>query len=127
MFTWYYPLTADDTKAERTKLLSATREDWEAVVRADLNPAHVGLDEAAQRLDVMRWGHAMVRPYPGFVWGGARQAAGESVAGSLHFAHTDLGGLALFEEANPLRRARRRSARSRGSDRRTDTWLARSP
>ena len=42
----------------------------------------------------------MVRPYPGFLWGQARKDALESLAGSLHFAHSDLGGLPLFEEAN---------------------------
>ncbi|MDP1920368.1 MAG: twin-arginine translocation pathway signal, partial [Myxococcales bacterium] len=36
----------------------------------------------------------------GFIWGEARRAAQTSVGGSLHFAHSDLGGLALFEEAN---------------------------
>jgi protoporphyrinogen oxidase len=100
VFTWYYPLTGDDAKAERTRLLSTTQADWAALVRADLSPAHHGFDEAAERVDVMRWGHAMVRPYPGFIWGGARQTAAQSVERSLHFAHSDLGGLALFEEAN---------------------------
>ena len=42
----------------------------------------------------------MVRPVPGFIWGEARQAAQAPLSGSLHFAHSDLGGLALFEEAN---------------------------
>jgi hypothetical protein len=42
----------------------------------------------------------MVRPTPGFVWGQARRKAQEPLNASLHFAHSDLGGLALFEEAN---------------------------
>jgi hypothetical protein len=42
----------------------------------------------------------MVRPVPGFIWGEARQQAQVPVNGSLHFAHSELGGLALFEEAN---------------------------
>jgi hypothetical protein len=46
----------------------------------------------------MRWGHAMIRPRPGFVWGGARAAAQKPFRG-IHFANTDLSGLALFEEA----------------------------
>jgi hypothetical protein len=40
----------------------------------------------------------MVRPRPGFVWGGARQAAIQPYRG-IHFAHSDLSGIALFEEA----------------------------
>jgi hypothetical protein len=42
----------------------------------------------------------MVRPTPGFMWGPARFAAQESLGDTLHFAHSDLGGMALFEEAN---------------------------
>jgi hypothetical protein len=125
VFTWYYPLVGDDPKAERTRLLGTTHADWSALVRADLSPAHQGFDEVAQRVDVMRWGHAMVRPYPGFVWGGARQAAGESIGGTLHFAHSDLGGLAMFEEANH-HGVRAAEAVLRGLGQEAETWLDRS-
>lgn len=100
VWTWYYPLAGGDVTAERTRLLDTTFEDWRTLVLADLAPAHTGLGEAAQRLEVMRWGHAMVRPTPGFLWGDARRAAQAPLHDSLHFAHSDLGGLALFEEAN---------------------------
>jgi len=40
----------------------------------------------------------MVRPETGFVWGGAPQRARQAL-GRIHFANTDLSGLALFEEA----------------------------
>ncbi|MFT3840397.1 MAG: FAD-dependent oxidoreductase [Myxococcaceae bacterium] len=98
VLTWYYPLTGEPV-AERTRLLGTKYEDWEALVMADLSPAHYGFDAMVKRIEVMRWGHAMIRPRPGFLWGGARQKAQESLEG-LHFAHTELGGLALFEEAN---------------------------
>jgi hypothetical protein len=98
--TWYYPVVDSDVAAARTKLLSASFEDWRSVVLTDLVPAHVGLEKQVERIDVMRWGHAMVRPVPGFIWGEARRAAQAPLNGSLHFAHSDLGGLALFEEAN---------------------------
>ncbi|QSQ18338.1 FAD-dependent oxidoreductase [Myxococcus landrumensis] len=100
VLTWYLPMSGGDVKAERQKALSANYEDWEALVMADMRPAHPGITQQVQRLEVMRWGHAMVRPTPGFMWGAARKAAQESLGRSLHFAHTDLGGLALFEEAN---------------------------
>jgi len=100
VLTWYLPMDGADVKAEREKALSATYADWEALVMADLLPAHPGIAAQAQRLEVQRWGHAMVRPTPGFMWGAAKKAARESLGRSLHFAHTDLGGMALFEEAN---------------------------
>ncbi len=100
VLTWYCPLAGTDASAERSRLLGTRFEEWEQVVLADLTVAHPDIRSIATRLDVMRWGHAMIKPRPGFLWGGARQAALGSLGGSLHFAHTDLGGLALFEEAN---------------------------
>lgn len=98
--TWYYPLADGDVLAERKRLLATTYEDWRSIILTDLMPAHHGLEKSVQRIEVMRWGHAMVRPVPGFLWGEARKQAQVPLGGSLHFAHSDLGGLALFEEAN---------------------------
>lgn len=95
--TWYYPLTGSNERAERERLLGTSYADWERVVMADLSLPHA---VKAERIELMRWGHAMVRPAVGFMWGGARQAAQASLHDSLHFAHSDLGGMALFEEAN---------------------------
>jgi glycine/D-amino acid oxidase-like deaminating enzyme len=100
VLTWYLPMVGQDVKAEREKMLSASYGEWETMVMADLMPAHPGIADQALRLEVMRWGHAMIRPSPGFMWGPARFAAQESLGRTLHFAHTDLGGMALFEEAN---------------------------
>lgn len=122
VFTWYYPLAGDDPRAERERLLATGRDDWETVLRADLWTSHQNLDVLAERLDVMRWGHAMVRPYPGFVWGPERRAAAEPLHGSLHFAHTDLGGLALFEEACHFG-VRAAEGALNGLGRRADSWL----
>jgi Flavin containing amine oxidoreductase len=98
VFTYYYPLCDENPRAAREKLWSM---DWRAcadVALTDLSLAHSDLRALVQRLDVMRWGHAMIRPRPGFIWGGARAAAIKPFRG-IHFAHTDLGGVALFEEA----------------------------
>ncbi len=100
VLTWYCPLASTDVVAERKRLLGTTYDEWEQVVVADLGAAHKDIRSLATRLEVMRWGHAMVKPRPGFIWGGARLQALESLQGSLHFAHTDLGGMGLFEEAN---------------------------
>jgi hypothetical protein len=41
----------------------------------------------------------MVRPVPGFLWGVDRRKAAEPF-GAIHFAHTDLSGLPLLDEAH---------------------------
>lgn len=98
VFTWYYPIVEEDARRAREKLLAASRDDWADVALADLERAHPEIRRLTERIDVMRWGHAMIKPRPGFMWGGARQRAAESYRG-IHFAHTDLSGVALFEEA----------------------------
>ncbi|MBP7685556.1 MAG: monooxygenase, partial [Deltaproteobacteria bacterium] len=49
-------------------------------------------------LDVFRWGHAMVQPRVGMMESRARRDA-KLPLGAVHFAHSDLSGLAIFEEA----------------------------
>ena len=65
----------------------------------ELRRAHAELPGLVERVDVMRWGHAMVRPRVGQRAALARGAAA-TPRGPIHFAHTDLSGLALFEEAH---------------------------
>ena len=45
------------------------------IVLSDLEPAHPEIRSLVERLDVMKWGHAMVRPRTGFVFSPARQTA----------------------------------------------------
>jgi hypothetical protein len=49
----------------------------------------------------MRWGHAMSIPRPGVRGQPARQALREA-RGRLRFAHADLVGYSVFEEAFTL-------------------------
>ncbi|MGZ5448860.1 MAG: FAD-dependent oxidoreductase [Thermoanaerobaculia bacterium] len=98
VLTYYYALCGSDERRERERLLGAGRDAWAEVALADLTRAHPEIRLLTERLDVMRWGHAMIRPRPGFVWGAARLRAAEP-HGAIHFANTDLSAVALFEEA----------------------------
>jgi hypothetical protein len=64
----------------------------------DLGRVHPELRSALRQLDVMVWGHGMVTPVPDYVWGPARAAMARPVE-RVHFAHTDVGGISIFEEA----------------------------
>jgi phytoene dehydrogenase-like protein len=96
-FTYYLPLTGDP-RTERQKLSSLTWRDAADLVLADLERCHRDLRRNLLRLDVWRWGHGMVRPTPGTLTSVARRDAARPV-GPIHFAHTELSGVALFEEA----------------------------
>ena len=98
VFTYYYPLCDPDPREARSRLLAAGRDEWANIALTDLSRAHSEIRSLAERLDVMRWGHAMIRPRPGFVWSEARRIASKPFRG-IHFANTDLSGVPLFEEA----------------------------
>ena len=98
VFTYYYPLCDNDPREARTRLLAGGQAEWADVTLTDLSRAHRDIRSLTERLDVMRWGHAMIRPRPGFVWSEARRTASKPYRG-IHFANTDLSGVALFEEA----------------------------
>jgi len=98
VLTYYYPLCDENPRTARERLLGL---DWQAcadITLGDLQRAHPDLPHLVERLDVMRWGHAMIRPRTGFQFGPARRACAEPFQG-VHFAHSDLSGIALFEEA----------------------------
>jgi len=98
VLTYYRPL-CEFTPSEGREWLESC--DWNAcvdVVLRDLEIAHSDLRPLIVRLDVMHWGHAMIRPVPGFRFGTARARCQERF-GNIQFAHTDLSGIALFEEA----------------------------
>lgn len=98
VFTWYYPLTGSEPVEAREQLLEWEWSDWAELVLTDLEQAHPDIRPLVSRLDVMRWGHAMIQPRPGFVWSAARQQAATPDL-TVHFANTDLSGVALLEEA----------------------------
>ena len=93
------PLCGSDPKTTRRLLYLADREHWCDAVLADLRRPHPHIADLIESIDVWRWGHAMVRPEVGFVWGEGPRRARQSL-GRVHFAHTDLSGVALFEEAH---------------------------
>jgi phytoene dehydrogenase-like protein len=95
VLTYYYPFCDSDGRAH---LYSADWNELADVALTDLSRAHPDLRGMTRRLDVMRWGHAMIRPRPGFIWGAARRAAAQPFR-DVWFANTDLSGVALFEEA----------------------------
>ena len=96
--TWYYPITGSDPRLKRKELLALGWSDWADVVMTDLRVPHPDIGDLVTRLDVMQWGHAMVQPRVGFVSGAARTRAALPFD-AIHFAGTDLSGVALFEEA----------------------------
>lgn len=98
VWTYYLPLLDGTPKEQRQILLDSTWRQWVDVILSDLQRAHPDLNDRLRSIDVWRWGHAMVRPTVGLMRGGVLDQSRQSI-GRIHFAHTDLSGMALFEEA----------------------------
>jgi hypothetical protein len=100
VMTYYQPLSAGTPAEERTRALARPWEEWRDDILADLSRAHPGITQKIQHMDVWLWGHGMIRPVTGFMWGGAREAAAQSPSPGLAFAHADYSGISIFEEAS---------------------------
>ncbi|WP_395334862.1 FAD-dependent oxidoreductase [Novosphingobium sp. BL-8H] len=99
VLTWYLPLSREKPSEARKILMTRSLHEWQAMVRDDLLAMNPDLDGAIERIDLWRWGHAMIRPTPGFLTDPARLGAIASRPPVL-FAHSDMSGLSLFEEAH---------------------------
>lgn len=98
VITCYHPLDDDAPATARQKALSRNHEEWTGRIVADLKHMHPGIEDSIEHIDVWLWGHAMAIPAPGFIWGKSRAALQEG-DGAVFFAHSDMSGLSLFEEA----------------------------
>lgn len=99
VLTYYRALADLAPAAARAKLATTSREAWAGEILADLGRAHADLRVRVTRLDVFRHGHAMIRPLPGVIHDPARLLLARGW-GRVRFAHADVSGLSLFEEAN---------------------------
>lgn len=98
VLTWYQAFADDQPAAIRQQLVHRTWAEVAETVIMDLELAHADIRPLVTRLDAMLWGHAMPQPRVGSVFHPARLAA-QLPIGNVHFACTDLSGIALFEEA----------------------------
>lgn len=99
VLTWYMPLSRMAPADARRMMLERPLAEWQSIVRDDVIAMHRDLEDAIRSIDVWRWGHAMIRPTPGFIWGIAPRAA-KAARPPFFLAHSDLSGLSLFEEAH---------------------------
>ncbi len=98
VWTYYWALDQGSPRANRTWLLA---QDWRTLrdrVLDDLSRAHPDIRDCATRVDICRMGHAMIRPTPGFLTSAARRYL-VAARDRLFFAHSDLSGVSIFEEA----------------------------
>lgn len=102
VISWYRSLpeaSAFHQRVDSRQKLLWGREAWAESALADLSKPHPEIRELTTRIDVHRHAHAMIRPLPGRLWSGTRSSFEIGSAG-IQFAHADVSGFSLFEEAN---------------------------
>jgi monoamine oxidase len=86
---------------ERPALLGHDWRPWATRVVDNLAQIHPDLPAKVTRVDLMRYGHAMAVPVPGLH--GERQRSARAAlrggSGRVRYAHADLAGYSIFEEA----------------------------
>jgi len=99
-FYWALPTDPANQAAARQHALASTYHDWLTLILTELDLMHPGLAARVQAAELWIWGHGMVAPAPGYVWGAARaQARQPLLGGRIQLAHSDLSGVSVFEEA----------------------------
>ncbi len=99
VLTFYFPFT-DTSPTEARKLLrTLDHEQLTTLIMNELIKAHPAVKSAIKNIDIRIWGHAMVRPTKEYIWGNRRQELIQPVNGTIFFAHSDLSGISIFEEA----------------------------
>lgn len=99
VITYYYSFSSEDLKKARKELLSKPESYWKNLIISDLKIAHPGIESSIQEIDIQRIGHGMISPVPGFLFGNDRKKASKAIENKIYFAHSDLAGISIFEEA----------------------------
>ena len=98
-------LKKSDNEFKQTKkqkiaaIYKKPKEYWKNLVFEDLKIAHPNIEEATESIDIHLLGHGMISPKNGFLFGESKQKAAQSIDDKIYFAHSDLSGISIFEEA----------------------------
>jgi glycine/D-amino acid oxidase-like deaminating enzyme len=98
VWTFYWALAEQPPAAARALLLEKNWGYWRDAILRDLSHAHPDIRERVSHIDVMRIGHAMARPMPGFLGSEGRRRFASN-GGPVLYANSDLSGFSIFEEA----------------------------
>jgi len=98
VWTFYWALAEGDPAQNRRLLLETDWAYWKEAILHDLERVHSDIRRCVTRIDIMRMGHAMVRPVPGSIFSAERQRLARR-QGRILFANSDVSGISIFEEA----------------------------
>jgi predicted NAD/FAD-dependent oxidoreductase len=98
VWTFYWALAEGAPAQNRQLLLEKDWAYWKEAILHDLERVHSDIRQCVSRIDVMRMGHAMIRPTVGSIFSEERRRLSRP-DGRILFANSDLSGISIFEEA----------------------------
>ncbi|POY39921.1 twin-arginine translocation pathway signal protein [Flavobacterium alvei] len=99
VITYYYSFSSADLKKTRREIYKKPKEYWKQMVFDDLKIAHPNIKLLTESIEIHLLGHGMISPVPDFIYGQAKKEASKSIDDTIYFAHSDLSGISIFEEA----------------------------
>lgn len=99
VISYYHSFSTADLLKTRKEIFKKTENDWKKLVFDDLKIAHPNIEDVTESIDFQIIGHGMISPIPNFIFGESRKKASQSIDNKIFFAHTDLSGISVFEEA----------------------------
>ncbi len=98
VWTFYWALAEGTPAQNRQMLLQSDWSYWKEAILRDLERVHKDIRQCVSRMDIMRIGHAMIRPVVGAISSEERIRL-KRREGRILFANSDLSGISIFEEA----------------------------
>ena len=99
VITYYRALDGGNLKEERKKLQRYSDEYWKNEVLEDLKTVHPEIEKYLVSIEIFKRGHGMISPSINFLFSEDKKEALKPIGDKVFFAHTDLSGISLFEEA----------------------------
>ena len=99
VLTFYLPLCDKAPRLARLEAYMRTYEQWLDIIIPELEQMHPEITPDIEEIEFWLWGHGMVSPAVNYVWGNTRKMAQSPLNDKIFFAHTDLSGISIFEEA----------------------------
>ncbi|RNL54051.1 NAD(P)-binding protein [Pedobacter jejuensis] len=99
VITYYLPLCDFEPTVARLAAYSRNYEQWLDIVIPELEVIHPEITQAIENIDFWVWGHGMIAPTKNFIWSENLEKARAPIENKIFFAHSDLSGISIFEEA----------------------------
>jgi len=98
VWTFYWALAEGSPAQNRQLLLEKDWAYWKEAILNDLERVHRDIRQCVSHIDIMRMGHAMIRPVVGSIFSEERRRI-MRFHDRVFFGNSDLSAISIFEEA----------------------------